>query len=65
MPAPTAPLWNVAESLEIGGLLHDGRARNVAEAVEWHGGEAAASRVRFLALGTRDREALAVFVGGL
>ncbi|MSP93689.1 MAG: hypothetical protein EXR00_00325 [Alphaproteobacteria bacterium] len=61
----TAPLWNVAKSLKIGGLLHDGRARSVAEAVEWHGGEAAPARARFKALNAADREALAAFVSGL
>src|SRR5262249_24915998 len=29
----TAPLWNTAETLKLGGLLHDGRARTVAEAI--------------------------------
>jgi CxxC motif-containing protein (DUF1111 family) len=61
----TAPLWNVAESLKLGGLLHDGRARNVAEAIEWHGGEAAQARERFKALNPADRAALAAFVSGL
>ena len=40
----------MAGSLKLGGLLHDGRARNVAEAVEWHAGEASAARARFRAL---------------
>jgi len=61
----TAPLWDVAGSLKIGGLLHDGRARNVAEAVEWHAGEAAAARARFRALGAADKAALVAFVSGL
>jgi CxxC motif-containing protein (DUF1111 family) len=61
----TAPLWDVAGSLKIGGLLHDGRARNVAEAVEWHAGEAASARARFRALTPADKAALVAFVGGL
>jgi CxxC motif-containing protein (DUF1111 family) len=61
----TAPLWNVAESLKMGGLLHDGRARNVAEAILWHGGEAAFARTRFQALSAADKAALAAFVSGL
>jgi CxxC motif-containing protein (DUF1111 family) len=61
----TAPLWDVAGSLKIGGLLHDGRARNVAEAVEWHDGEASAARARFRALSAQDKAALVAFVGGL
>jgi CxxC motif-containing protein (DUF1111 family) len=61
----TAPLWDVAGSLKIGGLLHDGRARNVAEAVEWHAGEAAAARARFRALSPSDKAALVAFLSGL
>jgi CxxC motif-containing protein (DUF1111 family) len=61
----TPPLWDVAQSLKLGGLLHDGRARNVAEAVEWHGGEAAAVRDRFRALTAADKAALVAFVSGL
>jgi CxxC motif-containing protein (DUF1111 family) len=45
--------------------LHDGRARNVVEAVEWHGGEADQARARFRALNPADRAALAAFVSGL
>lgn len=61
----TAPLWNVAKSLELGGLLHDGRARNIEEAIEWHDGEAAGARAKFRALTAQDRAALAAFVRGL
>ncbi|HXJ03396.1 MAG TPA: di-heme oxidoredictase family protein, partial [Micropepsaceae bacterium] len=61
----TAPLWDVAGSLKLGGLLHDGRARNVGEAVEWHAGEAAAARARFRALSPSDKAALVGFVSGL
>ena len=61
----TAPLWDVAGSLKIGGLLHDGRARNVGEAVEWHAGEAASARARFRALTPADKAALVAFVSGL
>lgn len=61
----TAPLWNTEKSLEIGGLLHDGRARSIEEAIEWHDGEAAASRAKFRALRPEDRAALAAFVRGL
>jgi CxxC motif-containing protein (DUF1111 family) len=61
----TAPLWNTAENLKRGGLLHDGRACNVEEAVEWHGGEAAPARAKFRQLSLADRAALAAFVSGL
>ena len=61
----TAPLWDVATSLRLGGLLHDGRARDVAEAIEWHEGEALSARGRFRALPASDRAALVAFVSGL
>jgi CxxC motif-containing protein (DUF1111 family) len=61
----TAPLWDVAGTLKIGGLLHDGRARDVAEAVEWHDGEARAARARFRDLSAQDKAALVAFVSGL
>lgn len=46
-------------------LLHDGRARNVSEAILWHGGEAAASRERFRLMPARDRAALVAFLNSL
>ena len=61
----TAPLWNVAQSLKIGRLMHDGRARTVEAAVEWHGGEAAQARDRFRGLTAEDRAALVAFVSGM
>ena len=61
----TAPLWDVATSLRLGGLLHDGRARNVTEAVEWHDGEAATARANFQRLSAADKAALVAFVSGL
>jgi CxxC motif-containing protein (DUF1111 family) len=47
------------------GLLHDGRAANVLEAVLWHGGEAANTKTRFTALSAADRAALLAFVMSL
>jgi CxxC motif-containing protein (DUF1111 family) len=61
----TAPLWGLGLSATVNGhsaLLHDGRARNVTEAILWHGGEAAASRDAFSKLPMADREALMKFV---
>jgi len=60
----TAPLWNVAEELAAGGLLHDGRARNVAEAVHWHGGEASRTRKAFEALSAGDQAAIENYLLG-
>jgi CxxC motif-containing protein (DUF1111 family) len=61
----TAPLWDVADTLKAGGLLHDGRAPDVAQAIEWHGGEAASARARFDALTKDDKAALLAFVRDL
>ena len=61
----TAPLWGVADSLKLGGLLHDGRAADVAEAIAWHDGEAWNAREHFRALSTSDKAALVAFVSGL
>ncbi|MFN0041210.1 MAG: di-heme oxidoredictase family protein [Burkholderiales bacterium] len=61
----TAPLWGLGLSGVVSGstaLLHDGRARNVLEAILWHGGEAAASRDAFSKLPRADRDALIRFV---
>jgi len=60
----TAPLWNIPEELEKGGLLHDGRARDIGEAVQWHGGEASRSRAAFNALSSNDRRRLGDFLLG-
>jgi CxxC motif-containing protein (DUF1111 family) len=54
----TAPLWNVADELAAGGLLHDGRARNIGEAVRWHGGEAVRARDLYAALSPEDLSAI-------
>jgi CxxC motif-containing protein (DUF1111 family) len=61
----TAPLWNVARDLRINGLLHDGRARSVDEAIRWHDGEARQARLGFNALTMAEKEALIEFVGRL
>ena len=47
------------------GYLHDGRARNLTEAILWHGGEADAARSRFEGLPRTDREALLAFLRSL
>lgn len=64
----TAPLWGVGLTETVSGhsyLLHDGRARNVKEAILWHGGEAKAARDRFSNLPQADRERLIAFVNSL
>lgn len=64
----TPPLWGIGLTNIVNGhtfLMHDGRARNLMEAIMWHGGEAEASKeyVRNLAKG--DRDALIAFLKSL
>lgn len=62
----TAPLLGLSRALAKGaGLMHDGRAKDVAEAVRWHQGEAAGAQVRFDALSGPERAALLDYVNGL
>lgn len=64
----TSPLWGLGLSKQVNGstnLLHDGRARNVLEAILWHGGDAKASRDRFAKLTKEEREDLIAFVNSL
>lgn len=61
----TPALWGLGLSEIVTGgatLLHDGRARNVTEAILWHGGEAEMSAEIFRDLSAADRKALVVFV---
>ena len=59
----TAPLWGVGG--DHSSLLHDGRARNTAEAILWHGGEATRSREMYRRLSRADRIALDAFLRSL
>ena len=43
-------------------LLHDGRARNIEEAILWHGGEAQSSREAFKSLKKQERDDLLRFL---
>jgi CxxC motif-containing protein (DUF1111 family) len=64
----TAPLWGIGLTETINShtlFLHDGRARNVTEAILWHGGEGEASRDKFANLAKEDRERLVAFVNSL
>jgi CxxC motif-containing protein (DUF1111 family) len=64
----TPPLWGIGLVETVNGhtrFLHDGRARNLAEAVLWHGGEAEAARERFADLPERDRRAVLAFLESL
>jgi CxxC motif-containing protein (DUF1111 family) len=64
----TAPLWGIGLIERVNGhtrLLHDGRARDLAEAILWHGGEAAAAREAFRTMAPDERAALLAFLKAL
>ncbi|MEZ5535822.1 MAG: di-heme oxidoredictase family protein [Thiolinea sp.] len=64
----TPPLWGIGLVETVNGhtrFLHDGRARNLLEAVLWHGGEAEASRQQVLQMDKAERDALIVFLNSL
>jgi len=64
----TPPLWGIGLTERVSNhsfFLHDGRARDLQEAILWHGGEAEAARDRFAALPAADRDALIEFLESL
>ena len=64
----TPPLWGIGLTERVNGhtfFLHDGRARNLTEAILWHGGEATKARDGFAALPAKDRGALIAFLESL
>ncbi len=64
----TPPLWGIGLTKRVNGhtfFLHDGRARNLDEAILWHGGEAQAARDGFAAASAAEREALVKFLESL
>jgi len=64
----TAPLWGIGLVQKVNGhtfFLHDGRARNLAEAILWHGGEAQSATEKFRALSKAERDALIAFLESL
>ena len=64
----TPPLWGIGLVETVNGhtmFLHDGRARNLTEAILWHGGEGASSRDAFKALTREERDALIRFLESL
>lgn len=63
----TPPLWGLGLIPAEGdrGLLHDGRARTLEEAIIWHGGEGTRSRSEFMAAELDDRNALLAFLNSL
>ncbi|MDD0973148.1 di-heme oxidoredictase family protein [Pseudomonas fontis] len=64
----TAPLWGIGLNETVSGhtqFLHDGRARNLLEAVLWHGGEAEPARQHVLTFNAEQRTALLAFLNSL
>jgi len=64
----TPPLWGIGLLRTVNGhgdLLHDGRARDVTEAILWHGGQAEKAREAFRTMPKEEREALVTFVESL
>ncbi len=64
----TPPLWGIGLFETVNGhtlYLHDGRARDLAEAILWHGGEAAPARAAFTALSAAERADLIAFLRSL
>lgn len=64
----TAPLWGIGLTEAVNGhtfFLHDGRARNLLEAILWHGGEAEAAREAVVAMTPAERRALLRFLESL
>ncbi len=64
----TTPLWGIGLQRKVNGhtfFLHDGRARNLTEAILWHGGEGEASKNLFMKMDRADRQALLRFLESL
>lgn len=64
----TRPLWGIGLTQVVNGhtdFLHDGRAKNITEAILWHGGEALNSKNDFKALSAEERSDLLEFINSL
>ncbi|MGB1042378.1 MAG: di-heme oxidoredictase family protein [Tenacibaculum sp.] len=64
----TQPLWGLGLIETVNKhtfLLHDGRARNIEEAILWHGGEAQASKEAFTKLTKTKRDELLAYLNSL
>ena len=64
----TAPLWGIGVTQAVNGhtnFLHDGRARNIEEAILWHGGEAEQTKRNYMQLNKQERQLLIDFVNNL
>jgi len=64
----TPPLWGIGLTPIVNGhsqYLHDGRARNLLEAILWHGGEAEKSKQSVIKMSDTERTHLIKFVESL
>ena len=64
----TPPLWGIGLVFRVNRhtlYLHDGRARNLQEAILWHGGEAESSKQKFVQLSREQRRKLLSFLKSL
>jgi len=65
----TPPLWGLGLAPNSQGgmyfLLHDGRAKSIEDAIQLHGGEAAASRDDFMQLSSPEKESIIRFLESL
>lgn len=64
----TPPLWGIGLVETVNQhtrFLHDGRARNLSEAILWHGGEAESSKQAFVEMDQLHRDALIAFLNSL
>ena len=64
----TRPLWGIGLQDMVNGhteFLHDGRAKNITEAILWHGGEALRSKEIFKKLSKKERADLLEFLNSI
>lgn len=64
----TQPLWGIGLIPVVNGhsfLLHDGRARNIQEAILWHEGEGENSKHAYMQLSKTERDYVILFIQSL
>jgi CxxC motif-containing protein (DUF1111 family) len=64
----TQPLWGIGLIETVNNhtnLMHDGRAKNVTEAILWHGGEGKFAKEKFKKLTVQERNDLLAFINSL
>lgn len=64
----TPPLWGIGLLQIVNGhtnLMHDGRAKNVEEAILWHGGEGQKAKDKYKKLSVTERQDLLAFINSL